>query len=231
MSGMRLAVLVALVSLLLVPSIALAQSFPQLPCRFYGGVLLDGAPVPNGTVVTATIEGDEYVTTTPVVVDGALPYGNSTYALWIKPPEGTFYDEGSPIAFTVGGYVADQQATWQSGSNIVFNITALRAPLLTPAPSPTPLPSPTETPPLPSPSPEATPAPTVAPPATPTPTPPPPTLNIGRLVGLIIFGIVDLILVLVLVYVVWKLLSRRRSPAEPQPPEPPDRTTGRPPTK
>jgi hypothetical protein len=150
---------------------------------------------------------------------GARPYGNSTYALRLEPPEGKFYDEGSPITFTVGGYVADQQATWQSGSNSVFNLTALRIPLPTPTPSPTPTPIPTPTPsPEATPSPQPTPEPTLAP-ATPTPTPPPVSLNIGRLVGLIIFGIVDLLLIALVAWLVWRLLSRRRS--EPPSEEPP----------
>lgn len=220
MSRVRLVVLMAMASLLLVPAIALAQSFPQMPCRIRGTVELDGAPVPDGTVVTATIEGVQYSTTTPVVGQiGARPYGNSTYALLVQPPDGKFYDEGTPIAFTVDGYVADQQATFQSGTNLVTNLTALRTPLPTPTPSPTPTPIPTPTPsPEATTSPQPTPEPTL-PPATPTPTPPPVSLNIGRLVGLIIFGIVDLLLIALVAWLGWRLLRRRRS--EPPSEEPP----------
>ena len=58
MTKLRVVVLLAVVALLLVPAFAYAQTPPQPPCRFYGTVTVDGAAVPAGTIITATVAGD-----------------------------------------------------------------------------------------------------------------------------------------------------------------------------
>jgi hypothetical protein len=80
---------------------------------------LDGADVPDGTVITVMIAGDEYTTTTPEEV-----YGSSTYAIKIVPTEGTAYAEGTAVTFMIGSYTADQTGTWEKGGNIELNLTA-----------------------------------------------------------------------------------------------------------
>ena len=105
---------------------ALAQDF-QLPCRFHGTVQLDGADVPDGTVITATIQGDTYSTTTPSV------YGDSTYLLEIVPHYIVHYAEMVEITFKIDGYATDQTGEWETGGNRGFNLSAAVIP--TPAPS------------------------------------------------------------------------------------------------
>jgi hypothetical protein len=94
------------------------------PCRFHGTVRLNGADVPDGTVIKAIIDGDEYTTTTPALVDGDPVYGASTYALKIVPVAGAAYAEGAPIIFMIGAYTAIQTGSWETGGNIVLNLSA-----------------------------------------------------------------------------------------------------------
>jgi len=209
MSGLRILVSIAVAVLILLPAMASAQ---QLPCRFHGTVRLDGAPVRDGTVITAIIKGDTYTTTTAKTV-----YGNSTYALKIRPPTGTVYNEGMQISFKIGNYDAVETATWEGGGNMELNLTASAAP--TPSPTPTPPLAPTPTPTVAPPT-TPTPAITLVPLPTPTPTPalgptPTPTpqetktsLSTGRVIGLAIFGVVDAVLVGLLVYFAWKFFGR-----------------------
>ena len=101
---------------LLFPSIALSNVASS--CSFAGIVKLDGADVPDGTVITATIEGDEYSTTTPT------GYGASTYAIAIQMPSGKHYPNGTEVAFEVNGYASAQTGIWQAGQNIRLDLTA-----------------------------------------------------------------------------------------------------------
>ena len=78
-------------------------------------------------------------------------------------------------------------------------------------PSPgTPTPSPTPTPTA-SPSPSPTAAPTVAPTVAPTPNPDEEgnSLSVGRIIGIAIFALIDLLLIVLLVYLVWKFYVNR----------------------
>lgn len=189
-------ILISAVILLLYPIIALAQG-PALPCRFHGTVQLDNATVLDDTIITAIIEGDTYTTSTPSV------YGNSTYAITIVPPGNVTYMDGTPVTFLIGGYQAKETGTWETGLNLVLNLTASSiAP-----PTPTPIPSETPTPTL-TPVPTATPSPTLSPAPTATPAPKS-SLNVGRIIGLAVFGIFDILLIGALVYLVRRFFIRR----------------------
>ncbi|MBE0479862.1 MAG: hypothetical protein IBX68_02670 [Dehalococcoidia bacterium] len=87
------------------------------PCRFRGTAQLDGADVPDGTIIKATVAGHEFTTTTP-----AAGYGPSSYVLTIPRPEGVAFD-GETVTFTIGGHCAEQTATWSTGGNLVVNLT------------------------------------------------------------------------------------------------------------
>ncbi len=159
-----LAILLALAALLLPAAQAAAEPPPSPPCRFYGTVLLDGEPVPDGTLITITIEGDTYTTTTPGLVDGLPVYGNSTFAVTVVPLPGTSYSEQTAVIFKVAGYEAGQLAYWETGGNVKVDLFAW-VPPATPMPEPSPTPTPTPTP---TASPSPTPTPTAAPsPSTP----------------------------------------------------------------
>jgi hypothetical protein len=87
------------------------------PCRFHGHVTVDGAPAPDGTTVTAVIEGDEYVTTTP-----AAGYGTSMYAITIIQPLGKSY-HGKTVTFKIGNRVTDQTAVWATTGNLRLDLS------------------------------------------------------------------------------------------------------------
>ncbi len=197
--------LILLLTILLVmslsPAIVSAQGFLS-QCRFYGEVLLNGTPVANGTVITIVVQDDVYTTTTPAI------YGDSTYAILVVPPEGKIYDDGTPVVFIIDKWYALETGIWETGLNIPLNVTASTtlSPTITPSPSLSPIltPVPTITPYI-----TATPAvsPTPAPTSTSVPRKAP--LSAGRLVALVIFGIVDLLLIGALVYMVWRFFLRR----------------------
>ncbi len=122
MTKLRLLALLAVVAIIvaLIPAVASAQSVP--PCRIHGTVQVDGVNVDAGTVITATVDGDTYNTTTPSA------YGASTYLIEIAQPEGKSY-AGKMVTFMIGADSAAQTATWVQGGNLVVNLTKGEAPL------------------------------------------------------------------------------------------------------
>jgi hypothetical protein len=110
--------IVLLVSAVLMVFTATAFSDGPPTCSFAGTVKLDGADVADGSIITATIEGVEYTTTTPT------GYGTSTYAITIQPGGNTYYADGTPVSFKITDYAADQTAIWQAGQNIRLDLTA-----------------------------------------------------------------------------------------------------------
>ena len=91
------------------------------PNRFRGTVQLNGADVPDGTVITAIIEGAAYTTTTP-----AEGYGPSSYVIVVTEPAGQVYT-GKTVTFRIGDYDAAETAIWQMGGNTAVNLTASTA--------------------------------------------------------------------------------------------------------
>lgn len=120
MTKLRVVVLLAVVALLLFPALALADTPPEPPCRFYGTVIVDGAAVADGTVITAMIEGDPLTTATP-----AEGYSTSTYA--IKVGVDKEYTDGATVTFMIGDRAAAQTGTWTKGANVEVNLTAGQA--------------------------------------------------------------------------------------------------------
>jgi hypothetical protein len=108
MTKARLLALLVVVALVLVPTVALGQGV-EIPSRFHGTVTVNGSAVDDGTVITATVGGDTYTTTTPSV------YGASTYMLEIQPA--MQYADDTPVTFMIGDRAADQTASWLKGSN------------------------------------------------------------------------------------------------------------------
>lgn len=95
---------------------------PGLPCRFYGNVVADSGPVPDGTVVKAVIEG-------VVVGNTTIPaiYGPSTYAIKITPSGGEDYGNET-VTFRIGSRTAQESAVWAAGGNLRLDLTAGEAP-------------------------------------------------------------------------------------------------------
>lgn len=75
--------------------------------------------MPDGTIVKATIEGDEYTAVTPT------GYGPSTYSVEILPPDGTAYADGTQVLFTVDGHPADPAGIFRSGENIRWDLNVV----------------------------------------------------------------------------------------------------------
>ena len=97
---------------------------PPPPSSVYGIVSSGGANVPNGTVVSAWINGVQYATT-PTFTDSGL----SVYTFDVPGDDdstaGTLEGgkEGDPIVFKVGGVIVPQAGIWHSGSNVQIDLT------------------------------------------------------------------------------------------------------------
>ena len=117
-----LASLAVIALLLAIPAVVLAQAQPPLPSVFGGTVTWDGAPAPDGTAVSAWIDGEQVALT--AAADGA-------YALKIsQPPGGAFV--GKEVVVMVAESEASQTGTWEPDGGDVINLTA--APVLPPKP-------------------------------------------------------------------------------------------------
>jgi len=109
----KVAIFVVLALLLvLCPTPAYANGIPALPHAFYGTVTINGAPAPNGTEVSATVdEGNIISTQNPVRTVGGS-YG-------INSPKLLVQGDGlsGAITFYVNGYEAtpSQAVTFEAG--------------------------------------------------------------------------------------------------------------------
>ncbi len=101
--------LAAFLALVVLPVAALAQT-PQLPHLFYGGITINGAPAPVGTVVIAKVGGVEKgrVTTTLAGKYGGLgAYDQKLLVQGVVEP--------ATITFSVDGRDATPTASFESG--------------------------------------------------------------------------------------------------------------------
>jgi hypothetical protein len=140
MAKVRIAALLAVVALaLMIPGLIYAQPVP--PHIITGNATLNGQPAPDGTLVTAWIDGVA-VPGASVAVKGP-PAGKFT--LQVIQPDGGAY-AGKSIKFKVGGSDATQAQNWAQGDATILNLTATSGPPPTPTPVPataTPRPLPT----------------------------------------------------------------------------------------
>jgi len=81
---------------------------------FSGVVRVDEQPVPDGTPVSAWIEGEKAAETVTA---------NSRYAISIEQP-GDKNFQGKAIVFRIGDLEARETATWTAGANVELNLTA-----------------------------------------------------------------------------------------------------------
>ena len=119
-----LALLSVLALMLSLPAVASAQAAP--PHVVIGTVMVDGKVAPQGTEVTALIEGQEQVS---ALVDANGEYG----PLFVEP------GKGPQITFRVGALIADQSVIWEKGGADVVHLTASSD---SPSPSPKAVPPP-----------------------------------------------------------------------------------------
>jgi hypothetical protein len=89
-------------------------------------VRLDGAVVPDNTLIRAIVEGYVYETRT-VSTPPPGGYGPSTYAIIITKPLGISYDS-KPVTFLIGNHTAIEVSSWVDGGNKVVNLNATSTP-------------------------------------------------------------------------------------------------------
>ncbi|MFQ6058430.1 MAG: cohesin domain-containing protein [Anaerolineae bacterium] len=120
------AALVALgVAALVSVSASHVKATPPAPSGFYGTVTMYGANVPDGTVVSAWIDGVQYGDPAYTVTEG----GQSIYSIEVPgddPDTPGVKEGGEPgdvIDFKVGGVTANQTGTWSEGFNQGLDLT------------------------------------------------------------------------------------------------------------
>ena len=75
---------------------SLVFAVPGIPHQFYGNIKVNDLPVPDNTVIVATVEGDTYTT---ITTDSK--YGYSPNIFYVEDPDGD--RAGSTIIFSIGG--------------------------------------------------------------------------------------------------------------------------------
>ncbi|MFQ5593659.1 MAG: hypothetical protein ACE5HA_05885 [Anaerolineae bacterium] len=105
---------------------------PPLPASFYGTVTVNGADAPEGTPVSAWIDGIRYATTDAFIFDGRSMYAMDVPGDDPATPEVDGGRPGDTIVFHVGGLKAGQTATWQGGTNTALDLTVTRWRVLLP---------------------------------------------------------------------------------------------------
>lgn len=121
-TGYRFAVVFSMIILLAV-NVETALAFPSLPSSFYGTVKVNGADVPEGTLVEAQINGN-------VVISGSVKLyeGHSVFSMNVPGDDSDTEvldggKEGDIISFRVGGQMADQTGVWHSGTNVSLDLS------------------------------------------------------------------------------------------------------------
>jgi hypothetical protein len=108
------------------------QAVPPLPSSFYGTAKLNGANVPDGTLVQASI-GGKIITE----MQTQTYKGESIYSLDIPGDDSDTLDveggkDGDTIIFILGGIEANQTGVWKSGTLVSLDLSATSAATLVP---------------------------------------------------------------------------------------------------
>lgn len=112
-------------TILLLASATVVEAAPPLPSSFHGIVKWDnGNNVPEGTIVSAWINGVKYAET-----ESQMDSGDSVYAIDVpgddlETPGVEGGVEGDSIVFKVGDSTASQTGTWHTGTDVELNLTA-----------------------------------------------------------------------------------------------------------
>ena len=121
---------------------------PELPpAKFYGTALLNGIPVPAGSVVAGYIHGEQrgnIIVTTPGIYGGNGP---SDLQLVVHAYTQDLSSGNPVIQFTINGQIASQTVVYSAGMFRELNLTATGVtPTTQPTTSPTPTTQPTTSP-------------------------------------------------------------------------------------
>ncbi|GAB4506496.1 MAG: hypothetical protein Kow00123_06340 [Anaerolineales bacterium] len=123
----RIGFVLALFLLLSIALPAAADQPPRIPSAFYGTVKLNGANVPNGTPVSAWINGVKYAETTTFMTT-INSQQVSVYTITVPGDDPSTSgveggNEGDTVVFRAGTDLADQTGTWHEGTDVELNLT------------------------------------------------------------------------------------------------------------
>ncbi len=124
MKGKTISMSVVMI-ILLIASATVVEAAPPWPSSFYDTVKWNnGNNVPEGTTVSAWINGVKYAET-----ESQMDSGDSVYAIDVPGDdlETTEVEggvEGDTIVFKVGDSTASQTGTWHTGTDVELNLTA-----------------------------------------------------------------------------------------------------------
>jgi hypothetical protein len=111
---------------LLFASVSPALAMPPLPSSFYGTVKVNGVNATAGTQVSAKINGTQYAYTIVQLYQGDMVYSLDVPG---DDPATTGVIEGGvagdTVVLWVDGTPANETTPWQSGKNVVRNLTVL----------------------------------------------------------------------------------------------------------
>ena len=97
-------------------SISFISAVPGIPHQFYGSVTVNGKSAPDNNIITATIDGDTYMTVTK---NGGYGYSQSVF--YVEDPDG---GRTGNIAFDIGGKPAEGAIFENNGyTNLNFDLT------------------------------------------------------------------------------------------------------------
>ena len=102
-------VAVVVLAMFLLPAVALAQ--PEASW-FYGDVVVDGEAAPDGTVVSAWIEGN---------MTASTPTSDGEYVLTVGEPGKTY--PGATVTFQIDGSATGVTRTWVQGEPFETDLT------------------------------------------------------------------------------------------------------------
>ena len=111
--------------ILLIASATVAEAAPPLPSSFRGTVKWNnGNNVPEGTTVSAWINGVKYAETQSQIDSGDSVYAIDVPGDDLETPGVEGGVEGDTIVFKVGDSTAGQTGTWHTGTDVELNLTA-----------------------------------------------------------------------------------------------------------
>jgi len=104
------------------------SAFPPLPASFYGTVKIDGENVPEGTLVSAWINGVEILSVVVEEYEENTVY-STVYSINVPGDDSSTEGEveggivGDVIIFYIDDLLADQTGIWGSGTSNELNLT------------------------------------------------------------------------------------------------------------
>jgi hypothetical protein len=124
MKKIKLIVITSLLILLTLTLFSTVGAVPPLPSSFWGSAKLNGANLPEGTIIKAAIDGEEYAV---AIVE--ITGGESVYSLNVPGDEAStpgVIEGGTPgdtIQFLFGATPANETGSWASGTNPKLDLT------------------------------------------------------------------------------------------------------------